>query len=223
MRDFTARLDAITRSRPRRPPAAIAPRPVRMEATGDVAHVYVYDYIGVWGVGADEFVKTIASITTSAIDLHVNSGGGDVFDATAMYTSLANHKASVTARIEGIAASAASFLVMAADEIVIEKPARMMIHDALTLTYGDEADHIETGSLLGEISDTIAEIYADRAGGTVADWRDTMRAERWYSAQQAVEAGLADRVNSTSASDAAPEDLRTQTIRARARARKGVQ
>jgi ATP-dependent protease ClpP protease subunit len=183
-------------------------------ADAPAAQVHVYDAIGGFGLGAAQFVQDLAGITSKSIDLHINSPGGDVFDAIAMHAALVNHPATVNTYVDGVAASAASFLAMAGDTIGIEKPAKMMIHDASGLTLGNEADHRQMADLLGQISDTIAGMYADRAGGTVADWRDAMRAETWYSAPQAVAAGLADRVLNDTAT---PEDRRSQLIRARAR------
>lgn len=184
------------------------------DAAAPTAQVQVYDAIGLGGLSAADFVRELGGVTAKSIDMHINSPGGDVFDAIAMHAALVNHPATVNTFVDGIAASAASFLAMAGDTIGIEKPARMMIHDASGLTIGNEADHREMADLLGQISDTIAGMYADRAGGTVADWRDAMRQTTWYTAPQAVEAGLADRVlNDT----AAPQDRRTQLIRARAR------
>jgi ATP-dependent protease ClpP protease subunit len=180
--------------------------------------VHVYDAIGGYdGVNALEFVQQINDVNSKSITLHVNSPGGDVFDAIAMHAALKNHPASVNVVVDGVAASAASFLAMAGDTIAIEKPARIMIHDASGLTIGNEEDHREMADLLGQISDTIAGMYADRAGGDVKTWRAAMRTESWYTAPQAVEAGLADRVLNDNAP--APQDRRSQLIRARASAR----
>jgi ATP-dependent protease ClpP protease subunit len=183
--------------------------------------VRVYGYIGsVWadegGVTAAGFAKELDHIGDGGINLHLNSGGGSVFDAVAMHAALLNHPSDVVSYVDGVAASAASFLAMAGDEVVIEKPAKMMIHDAQGLTYGGPAEHAEMLDLLNELSDTIAEMYADRAGGKVADWRAAMQRTTWYSSAEAVKAGLADRVANDS-KPAAPEDRRSQLIRARAR------
>ncbi|MFW5899545.1 MAG: phage major capsid protein, partial [Jiangellaceae bacterium] len=132
-------------------------------------------------------------------DLHVNSPGGLVFDGVAIYSALRNHPATVDVSIDGLAASAASFVAMAGDSIAIEKPAKMMIHDAAGLVIGNAADMLEMATLLDELSDTIADIYAERAGGTAEQWRQRMRDETWFSAQQAVEAGLADQINNDTA------------------------
>jgi ATP-dependent protease ClpP protease subunit len=189
-------------------------------ADGDRAEVFIYGYIGDdWNeedVTAASFTKALRGITASAIDLRVNSPGGAVFDGIAIYTALLDHPATVDVTVDGVAASAASFVSMAGDTIAMQKPAKMMIHDASGIVLGNAADMQEMADLLNELSDTIAGIYADRAGGTVAKWRDAMKAETWYSAAAAVEAGLADHVaNDTTRSQ--PDDRQSQLIRARAR------
>jgi ATP-dependent protease ClpP protease subunit len=187
---------------------------------GDRAEVFIYGHIGDYyeadDVTAAAFTKALRGITASAIDLRVNSPGGSVFDGIAIYTALLEHPAVVDVSVDGVAASAASFVSMAGDTIAIQKPAKMMIHDATGIVLGNAADMQEMADLLNDLSDTIAGIYADRAGGTPAKWRDAMKAETWYSAAAAVEAGLADRVaNDTTQS--APDDRQSQLIRARAR------
>lgn len=191
---------------------------IRNAVDDDRAQVYLYDFIDPWGVNAADFVAELRAVSAPTIDLHINSGGGLVFDAVAIYSALRNHAARVETFVDGLAASAASFVAMAGDTITIEKPAKMMIHDASALVWGNAQDMADAAELLDELSDTIAAIYADRAGGTVGKWRDAMKATTWYSAAQAVAAGLADRVaGDTGTTEAAPEDRRSQAIRARAR------
>jgi ATP-dependent protease ClpP protease subunit len=151
--------------------------------------------------------------------LHINSGGGDVFDAVAIYSGLRNHKATVNVAVDGIAASAASFIAMAGDTVGIEKPARMMIHDASGLVIGNASDMRDMAELLDDVSDTIAEIYADRAGESTDTWRGRMKSETWYSAQQAVDAKLADSIIGNKPAEATNRERISQQIRARARAR----
>lgn len=181
--------------------------------------VMVYGYIGdTWfddGVTAAAFARDLDAIGDGGIDLHINSGGGSVFDAIAMHAALLNHPSDVVTHVDGIAASAASFLAMAGEEIVIEKPAKMMIHNALGLVIGNRHVLRDEADVLEEIDSTIAGIYADRSGKPAADFAAAMDRETWYSSSAAVDAGLADRVaNDTSAP---PEDRRSQAIRARAR------
>lgn len=169
------------------------------------AELFIYGYIGDdWGeddVTAGGFTRALRNITAPAIDLHINSPGGLVFDGVAIYSALLNHPATVDVHVDGVAASSASFIAMAGDTIAIEKPAKMFIHDASGLVIGDADDMLEMANLLDELSDTIAGIYADRAGGETAPWRAAMKAETWYSAEQAVAAGLADTVANDKTAD----------------------
>jgi ATP-dependent protease ClpP protease subunit len=166
-------------------------------STTDGAEIYLYDMIGEWGITAQDFVGDLKTINSQSIDLHMNCEGGEVFDGLAIYESLRQHPANVTAYIDGIAASAASFIAMAADKIVMAERARMMIHDAHGLCMGNAADMKDMAALLDDLSANIADIYAERAGGTSAKWRKAMQANvdgTWYSAQEAVKAGLADEI-----------------------------
>ncbi|SDT69492.1 phage major capsid protein [Jiangella sp. DSM 45060] len=176
------------------------------------AELFIYGAIGdYWGdddVTAAQFARSLRAITAPAIDLHINSTGGLVWDGIAIHAALLNHPATVDVHIDGIAASAASFVAMAGDTISIEKPAHMMIHDAGSFGYGNAADLRELADLLDELSNTIAGIYADRAGGDVETWREAMKVETWYSSAEAVAAGLADQV----ANDRAAADNRATPV-----------
>lgn len=172
---------------------------------GDAAAVHIYDEIGYFGTTAADFVQELAAVKAKTLDVHINSPGGEVWDGVAIHNAIKRHPANVTVHIDGLAASAASFIAMAGDEIVIEPNAQMMIHDAMTLMVGNAAEMRETAKMLDKTSDTIAQMYADRAGGDVADWRKAMRAETWYDGAEAVEAGLADRL-AGEGEDEAPAD-----------------
>jgi len=158
------------------------------------AEIYLYDEVGLWGVSAQDFTKELRDIKAAQIDLHINSPGGDVFDGMAIYTALRGHPATVTAFVDSIAASAASFIAMAGDRIVMRPNSQIMIHMAHGIAVGNADDMEQMKALLDRQTDNIASVYARRAGGTVDQWRDRMRAETWYSADEAVAAGLADEV-----------------------------
>jgi len=167
----------------------------RFENLGtDEASVFIYNDIGYFGTTADDFVKQLNSITAPKINVHINSEGGEVFDGIAIHTALSMHSAHVTTHVDGIAASAASFIAMAGDTIKIARNATMMVHDASTLAWGNEADMISCAKLLGKLSDNIADMYAEQAGGTVENWRAIMREETWYTGQEAKAAGLVDEI-----------------------------
>jgi len=164
---------------------------------GDTTIVDIYDEIGWFGTGAAEFVKDLRQITTPKIELHLNSPGGDVFDAVAIYNGLRQHRAQVHVIVDSLAASAASFIAMAGDKITAMANAMLMIHDPLGLVIGNAADMRELADLLDKHGDNIASIYAGRAGGKVEDWRAAMLAETWYLADEAYKAGLVDEVDET--------------------------
>jgi ATP-dependent protease ClpP protease subunit len=177
--------------------------------------LYVYDLIGGWDNDAAEFVKAVHALDSESLDLHVNSPGGFVYDGVAMFEALQESPAQVNVHVDGLAASAASFLAMAGDTVEIAKAGRMMIHDAQGVGIGGPADLREFADLLDEVSGDIAGYYADRAGGTPQAWRKAMNATTWYSASQAVDAGLADRVSGKQKDDG--PDNRTRLITARHR------
>lgn len=169
----------------------------RIENSANGVEIYLYDAIGWWGVTANDFVDSVKSVGSMPISLHINSGGGDVWDGVAIYEAIRAHPAEVTVHIDGIAASAASLIAMAGDRVVIGKAATVMIHDASWDVYGNAEDHLDAAQILEKVSATIAEVYADRAGGQAADWRAAMQAGTdgtWYTAAEAVEIGLADEI-----------------------------
>jgi ATP-dependent protease ClpP protease subunit len=187
--------------------AGIAPNG---QPSNAATRIDIYEEIGGWGASAAEFVQALRAVDTPEIELHVNSPGGSVFDGVAIYNSLVQHPARVTAFVDGLAASAASFIVQAADEIIMNPGSMMMVHDAIGMTWGNALDHTTMAGLLTQVSDSIADLYAARAGGTAAEWRAVMENNggegRWYTAAEAVSAGLADRVAGAPEGDAPPAD-----------------
>lgn len=161
---------------------------------GLYAEIYIYDEIGYFGVTAQDFVRDLQGVGASKIDLHLNTPGGDVFDGIAILNALKSHSAEVTVYVDALAASIGSVIAQGGDKRIMQRNSQMMIHDGHGLAVGNAADMRELADLLDKTSNNIASVYADRAGGTVADWRALMLAETWYSAEEAVQAGLADEV-----------------------------
>lgn len=178
----------------------------------DETDVYIYDEIGFWGTTAQDFATALQAVDAKTINLHLNSPGGEVFDGVAIYNTLLDHKAKVIVYVDGLAASAASFIAQAGDEVIMGKGSTMMIHDASGLAWGNADELRDTAKILDQLSDTIAGLYADRAGGTSEEWRAIMKAEAWYNATEAVEAGLADKVSHTEEIDEEPANRWDLTI-----------
>lgn len=189
-----ADVNRVLAARDARPRAALPDGrgQLRMAAQGDTTELFLYDEVGYWGVTATDVIAALADVTTPSITLRVSSPGGDVFDGIAIYNSLRAHPATVNVVVDSLAASAASFIAMAGDRVTMNAAAQMMIHDASGFAYGNAADMENMRDLLDRVSDTIAGIYADRAGNDTADWRALMRAETWFNGAEAIAAGLAD-------------------------------
>jgi ATP-dependent protease ClpP protease subunit len=180
-------------------------RNYRVENKADEATLFLYDEIGFWGVTAQEFVNDLAGIDAKTIHLRVNSPGGDVFAARTMQTALKQHPAKVIAHVDGLAASAASFLVMGADEIEMVDGGFMMIHKALSGFdifgyFNDQdleglvGDMEKERILLQKVDDSIANDYAKRTGQTAELMKDHMHKETWFTAAEALEIGMIDRI-----------------------------
>lgn len=167
--------------------------------------LWISDEIGGWwGVTAQDFAYAMRQIPKNApMTLMLDSPGGSIFEATPMYNLVKQHAGKTTCNIYGMAASAASFIAMAFDNVIMARNGRMMIHDGQgeVYAYGDEAlmrehanDVTDMADLLSSLSDTIADMYMQKAGGTVADWRNKMRATTWYDSAEALDAGLINEI-----------------------------
>ncbi len=157
-----------------------------------VADAYIYDVIGDFGITAGAFAQEINDLDVDTLNLKINSPGGEVFDGVAIYNAIKNHPATVNITIDGLAASAASFIAMAGDTVHMARGAELMIHEAHGMTIGNSVDMRQMAEQLERIGDKIAGFYAERAGGDDETWREAMRAETWYTGQEAVAARLAD-------------------------------
>lgn len=162
-------------------------------ATSGVTKMYIYGEIGYWGVSASDVVEALQGIS-GPVEVHINSMGGSVFEGLAIYQALVEHSAGVDVVIDGLAASAASFIAMAGRTIEIGAAAHVMIHKASSGCYGTDTDHEAQAAMLRNCSAAIAGLYAKRSGGSVDDFMAAMTAETWYIGQEAVDAGLADKV-----------------------------
>lgn len=168
----------------------------RNAAGKTVAELRIYDDIGFWGTTAKAFVNELDAVAKDADEIlvAVNSGGGDVFDGFAIYNALRRYSGKVTARVDGIAASAASLVVMAGDTIVMPENAMMMIHNAWTIAAGDAAQMRKTADLLDKTRDGIVAAYRNKCGLDDDEIVAMMDAETWMTAGEAKERGFADQI-----------------------------
>lgn len=171
-----------------------------MLAKRDRGEIYLYGPIGAdWfgdGVSAKMFsddLKGLGAVTT--IDVRINSEGGDVFAGKAMYSLLNEHKAKIIVHIDGLAASAASFIAMAGDEIIISEGAYVMIHDAYGGARGRAKDLRDYADLLDSVNASIVDTYVARTKNDASTIRKWMDEETWMSGKEAVERGFADKLS----------------------------
>ena len=151
-----------------------------------------YDYWDDSGVTAKRIGAALRSLDGADVVVNINSPGGDVFEGLAIYNLLREYKGHVTVRVLGVAASAASFIAMAADEIQIARAGFFMIHNAWTGLWGNRNDLRETADFLEQIDDTIADIYHVKSGLSMDELKADMDKERWINGRDAIDSGFAD-------------------------------
>jgi ATP-dependent Clp protease protease subunit len=176
------------------------PSGYRVVARGsERAEIYLYGVIGAdWfgdGITAKKFADDLKALgNVKTIDLRINSEGGSVFDGKAMYSLLVDHPASINVYIDGLAASAASFIAMAGDVIHIAEGGFVMIHNAWTFAMGDAREMRRSADLLDTVNGTILDVYVARTKGDKNKLAKMMDDETWMTADEAVKQGFADKM-----------------------------
>lgn len=156
------------------------------------AEISIYDEIGAWGVTAKDFIGELRNVKAQSITLSINSPGGSVFDALAIYNALRQHEAYVTVKVMGVAMSAASLIAMAGDKIIMPENTFMMIHNPINFAYGNAEDMREMADILDKIGASLVATYAARTGLPEDEVKALLDAETWLTAEEAVEKGFAD-------------------------------
>ena len=192
------------------------PLKITNEAPGQrMAEVFIYDTIGedfFGGLSSKNFADQLQALgSLDTIIVRINSPGGSVFDGNAIYNVLKNHPARVVVEIEGLAASAASYIAMAGDEINADENAFLMIHQAQGFAMGPESEMRKMADTLDKMDGQIAKTYADRTNRKPDTFMRMMRDETWFTADEARAQRLVDSVRPNKAKPAmanfAPEVL----------------
>jgi ATP-dependent Clp protease, protease subunit len=175
----------------------------------DPADISIYDVIGEdpWSGGgwtARRMAGVLRSVGARDVVVSINSPGGDVFEGIAIYNLLREHKARVDVRVMGLAASAASLIAMAGDQVTMGRGAMLMVHNAWGVTVGNRHDMAAAVAVLEPIDDAMAEIYAARTERPKKKMAELMDAETWMSSGQAVEGKFADAVMDDAPAPEAP-------------------
>lgn len=163
-------------------------------AAGEPTEILLYDEIGPWGVTAKDFLAALDDAGPGPIRVRINSPGGSVFDGLAMHSALVARGGQVECVVDGIAASAASFIAMAGATLAMHESSMLMIHNASGLVYGNRHAMTQTAGVLAKIDGQLAAIYAGKTGAPMQDMSAAMDAETWYTAAEAQAAKLCDSV-----------------------------
>lgn len=164
----------------------------------DSSKITIYGEIGdYWwdSTSSADVERALKEVTTNTVHVHLNSGGGDAFDGIAIYNQLKNHSAKVVVHIDGLAASAASIIAMAGDEIIMNTGSMLMIHEASTFAWGTKTDVQKTLNALTGLDKSLADVYMTRFGGERSEIETLLLNETWFTSEEAVSVGLADKVN----------------------------
>lgn len=173
---------------------------IRNEA--ESVELLLYDRIGKdeWsegGIAAADVIEALKEAKGKPVTLRIDSGGGDVFEAFAICSAIQRYEGKTTACVDGLAASAASYIAVVCDEVVMRDYAYLMIHCASSLVWGNARDMEDMAARLHNIDDNLASIYVKRSKLTKEQVLDYMADETWFSAEQALEVGLATEVVQT--------------------------
>jgi len=167
-------------------------------SANDPAVLQIFDQIGEdWfggsGISAKAFSDALQSVGPGPLVVEINSPGGNVWDGLAIYNMLRGRQAPVTTRVVGIAASIASVIALAGDSIEMADASLFMIHDPSGMVAGTSEDMRKMANALDQHAEILAGIYTKRTGKTSAQIRAAMTAETWFTAQEAIQFGLADK------------------------------
>lgn len=159
------------------------------------AELRLYDEIGFWEDStAKAFAEQLKAIKANTIHLRINSPGGYIADAMAMYQMLLDHPATIITHIDGICASAATYPALAGDTVEINAGGMFMIHDPLSAVWGNAEQMRQEADALDKFKKAIVAVYERETGNSAAKLADWMKAETWFTADEAVKAGFADKI-----------------------------
>lgn len=173
----------------------------KIENKADRAEVYLYGTIGedFWGDGnsAKDFAQQIGDLSPKPLDIRIDSCGGDVYEAFAICSAVQRYEGDTTAYVDGLAASAASYIAVVCDKVIMNDYAWLMIHNACCYTCGNAKELALTIERLNQIDATIGDIIAKRSGMDADEVAECMDQETWFDATAALDKGLCQEIVET--------------------------
>jgi len=165
-----------------------------IEAKGKSTDIHIYDEIGVHGITAKSFLEDLRGLKGKDVVVHINSTGGDVFQGQAIYTALKNYSGKVTVKIEGLAASMATIIALAADKVEMTSNSLFMIHSPMCNVFGNKAAMRKQVNALEKVETTMLSVYTAKTNISEDEIEQMMARETWLSAHEALELGFVDEV-----------------------------
>lgn len=154
----------------------------------------IYDWFDMESTSPNNVSQAIENANGEALEVEINSGGGDVFAGSEIYTALKSYEGDVTVRIVGVAASAASVIAMAGKRVLMSPTAQIMIHNVSSYAAGDHRDMQHEADVLKNYNKTIANAYRLKSGLDEPQLLDMMNKETWLTSEKALELGFIDEV-----------------------------
>jgi len=188
---------------------------LRLAKSGaNAAELILYGVIDRWGdidpKAVRDELKSLGKV--DVLNVHINSEGGSIFAGLALYNTLRAHDATTIVHVDGIALSMASVIAMAGDEIVMAEGAMMMIHNPLWVAAGEAEELRQAADIMGKLKDQLVAIYARRTGKPAEEISGWMDAETWFTAEEAIAAGFANRTEARMAIAAALDPAKFQNL-----------
>lgn len=170
--------------------------PANFVRNASEATIYIYDMIDAdWGVGAKDVIAMLAEAAgAETLNIRINSPGGDVMESRAIMAAIQRHEGKTIAHVDALAASAATSIALACDEVVMADGGLFMIHNASAFAWGDKSVMRDTADLLEKVEGSIINDYTTKTGKDSAEIAALMDAETWMTAQEALANGFIDRI-----------------------------
>ena len=149
------------------------------------------------GFSPEDMLEAFDAFDGKDVTILLQSPGGVITDGLSIFGMFEAYAGKITVEVDSLAASIASVIAMAADEVVMRRKAKLFVHDPWTVAMGNATDFRSVADMLDVLAQDIASVYAERTGGSVEEWLQFMREESWFDADAAVQYGLADRIAGT--------------------------
>lgn len=171
-------------------------QPLRVVDKEDSADIYLYSAIGDWfgEVSANDFVKELNNIKSNDVHLYIDSPGGDVFEARSIATNIKRSEKNITAHIDGLCASAATYIATSCNSVEMAEGTFFMIHKAWTLAIGNSEELLSVAEMLDKVDSTIAKDFTKKTGLSQDEVLNLMSKETWLTDEEALEKGFVDSI-----------------------------